>query len=168
MQAIIYLSSDYVVHVLEMYFNSAYLLATMLVNHFSFGSCYRVTTRLAHGLDDVEHPDPWRPALKHHAVLAAAHLARGGIQTYVTFFVENARSTHYSAGLMAVQAVVLASFVLYVFAVWSVSELAIGRLLQVLGSVLSSSLDELSKRRIDVGEFCHRVDTVRQCYETTG
>ncbi len=55
-------------------------------------------------------------------------------------------------------------FYWYIFAIWSVPELVIGRLLQTLTSILADGSEELDRRRIGVGEFCKRVDLVRISY----
>ncbi len=56
----------------------------------------------------------------------------------------------------------------YVYAVLLVPDLVVGRILQGLTSILSTGLDEVTKRRISVGEFCRRVNTVRGAYGKMG
>ncbi len=58
-------------------------------------------------------------------------------------------------------------FMLYQSSILLLPELVLGRLVQSLTVMLDRELDELSKRRSTVGEFCDKVDVVRDVFDAT-
>ncbi len=140
-------------------------LVVMVVNYVSFGQAYRITTLMAHNVG-VSYRGPG-PILRHHFLLLALYLSRSVI-TWLILLEQNAQQVSEHPVWFLVGAVNEVLYLWFAFSICAVPELVIGRLLQTLTSTLSDGLDEVNKRRIEVGEFCSRVDLVRIIYGKLG